>query len=56
MLSTNCTICFNLRNILSIKEKINKNGIFESLKLKLQYIVPEVVGIGEDSNLLQRKK
>lgn len=43
MLSANCTICLKPGNILSLTEKIYKNGINETLKLKLCYIVPEVV-------------
>lgn len=46
MLSTNCTICLKSGNSL---EKINENDSQYMLKIKLQYIVPEVVSI---SNML----
>lgn len=43
MLSTNCAICFKSGNLFTLTEKIVKNDISETLKLKLNYVVPEVV-------------
>lgn len=43
MLATNCTICFKPGNTLSVTDEINEVGPNETLKIKLQYIVPEMV-------------